>query len=214
IRDLRELRQRRRAPVRGALGVLAGRQAGGSGGYSCSRLWCMRRAVLRRRHGRRARPAPRRRVPGGKGTRRIARTGILLRCRRAGEERGVTMFASRSRMFIAVLAAAAFALAQAEGEDVAFMPKGGRTLLLELMGASSAQLRGVAQERRTEAQWREFVDTQKKPMSQKERATLAAYLFVNMPVAPAVQGATALPPDGRDLAWDGCQNCHSLFAGY
>jgi len=117
-------------------------------------------------------------------------------------------------MFIAVLAAAAFALAQAEGEDIAFMPKGGRTLLLELMGASSAQLRGVAQERRTEAQWREFVDTQKKPMSQKERATLAAYLFVNMPVAPAVQGATALPPDGRDLAWDGCQNCHSLFAGY
>ena len=117
-------------------------------------------------------------------------------------------------MFIAVLAAAAFALAQAAGEDLAFMPKGGKTLLVELMGASSTQLRSIAQERRTETQWREFADAQKKPMTQKERATLAAYLFVNMPVASAAQGTPALPPDGRELAWDGCQNCHSLFAGY
>ena len=124
------------------------------------------------------------------------------------------MVASRGRMFLAVLATAAFALAQAAGEDIAFMPKGGRTLLVELVGASSAQLRGIARERRTEAQWREFADAQKKPMTEKERATLAAYLFVNMPVASAAQGAPVLPPDGRELAWDGCQNCHSLFAGY
>jgi len=117
-------------------------------------------------------------------------------------------------MFLAVLAAAAFASTQAAGEDIAFMPKGGKTLLIELVGASSAQLRGIAQERRTEAQWREFADAQKKPMTEKERATLAAYLFVNMPVASAAQGAPVLPPDGRELAWDGCQNCHSLFAGY
>ncbi|HXE49040.1 MAG TPA: hypothetical protein VN663_11765 [Ramlibacter sp.] len=124
------------------------------------------------------------------------------------------MFASRSRMFIAVLAAAAFTLAQAAGEDIAFMPKGGKTLLIELMGASSAQLRSIAQERRTEAQWRDFIDAQKKPVTEKQRATLAAYLFVNLPVASAVQGAPVLPPDGRELAWNGCQNCHSLFAGY
>jgi hypothetical protein len=82
------------------------------------------------------------------------------------------------------------------------------------VGASSAQLRSIAQERRSEAQWREFSDAQKKPMTQKERATLAAYLVVNMPLASAAQGAPVLPPDGRELAWNGCQNCHSLFAGY
>ena len=124
------------------------------------------------------------------------------------------MAASRSRMFLSVFAIAVFALAQAAGQDIAFMPKGGKTLLVDLVGASSAQLRSIAQERRSEAQWREFADAQKKPMTQKERATLAAYLFVNMPLASAVQGAPALPPDGRDLAWSGCQNCHSLFAGY
>jgi hypothetical protein len=25
---------------------------------------------------------------------------------------------------------------------------------------------------------------------------------------------TALPPDGRDLAWNECQSCHSLFASH
>jgi hypothetical protein len=45
---------------------------------------------------------------------------------------------------------------------------------------------------------------------------------VNMPLpAGALDEATgkgdlasALPPDGRELAWFGCQSCHSLFAGY
>lgn len=124
------------------------------------------------------------------------------------------MAASRGRIFVAMLAAAAFALAQAAAGDMAFMPKGGKTLLVELLGASSAQLRNIAQERRTEAQWREFVDAQKKPMTDRQRATLAAYLFVNMPLAPAVQGAPVLPPDGRELAIYGCQGCHPLFAGY
>ena len=55
-------------------------------------------------------------------------------------------------------------------------------------------------------------------MTERELATLSAYLAVNMPLsADAVKRedvASALPPDGRDLAWNGCQNCHSLFAGY
>lgn len=124
------------------------------------------------------------------------------------------MAASWGRMFLAVLAIAAFALAQAAGEDMNFMPKGGKTLLVELLGASSPQLRSIAQERRSEAQWREFVDARKTAMTEKQRATLAAYLSVNMPLASAVQGASELPPDGRELAWNGCQNCHPLFAGY
>lgn len=114
-----------------------------------------------------------------------------------------------------VIGAGAVALAlAAAGEDYKFMPKGGRTLLVEVVGASSAQLRTLAREKRTEAQWREFVDAQKKPMSDKERATLAAYLAVNLPVAAPVQNASALPRDGRELAWEECQSCHSLFAGH
>jgi len=124
------------------------------------------------------------------------------------------MATSTGRILTGVLATAVFALALAAGEDMSFMPKGGKTLLIELVGASSAQLRGIAQERRSEAQWREFADAQSKPMTEKQRATLAAYLFVNMPLASAINGAPELPPDGSELALNGCQNCHSLFAGY
>ena len=62
------------------------------------------------------------------------------------------MAASWGRMFLAVLAIAVFALAQAAGEDNAFMPKGGRALLLDLLGAPAnlAELRSIAQARRTE----------------------------------------------------------------
>ena len=56
-------------------------------------------------------------------------------------------------------AIAVFAFAQAVGEDNAFMPKGGRALLLELLGAPAkpAELRSIVQTRRTEPEWRDFV---------------------------------------------------------
>lgn len=116
---------------------------------------------------------------------------------------------------LAALGAAVALLAHAAaGEDFEFMPKGGRALLLELVGTAPAQLRTVTQEKRTEAQWREFVDAQKKELTDRERATLAAYLAVNMPLSAPPQSAQQLPRDGRDLAWEQCQPCHSLFAGY
>jgi hypothetical protein len=132
----------------------------------------------------------------------------------------MTRAPSAGRLFLAVFAIAAFAFAHADGEDYAFMPKGGRVLLLELLGASpnQAELRAIAQARRTEPEWRDFVAARKKPLTERELATLAAYLALNMPLSDdAVKRgklASALPPDGRDLAWSGCQNCHSLFAGY
>lgn len=99
------------------------------------------------------------------------------------------------------------------------MPKGGRALLLDVVGKSNAdELRQIAQARRTEAQWREFADARGNALTGRERATLAAYLAVNMPlpqdkVKQADPGA-ALPRDGRDLAWDQCQSCHSLFTSH
>jgi hypothetical protein len=35
-----------------------------------------------------------------------------------------------------------------------------------------------------------------------------------MPLAAPPGSADQLPRDGRDLAWEQCQSCHSLFAGY
>jgi hypothetical protein len=132
----------------------------------------------------------------------------------------MTRAASGGRLFLAVLAIALSAFAQAAGEDNAFMPKGGRALLLDLLGApyDVAQLRGIAQARRTEPQWRDFVAARKNTLTERELVTLAAYLALNMPLPDDAlkrdKLASALPPDGRDLAGNQCQSCHSLFAGY
>ena len=132
----------------------------------------------------------------------------------------MTRTASAGRLLVAILAIAVFAFAQATGEDNAFMPKGGRALLLGLLGAPAnlAELRSIAQARRSEPEWRDFVAARKQALTERELATLTAYLAINMPLsADAVKRddlTSALPPDGRELAWSGCQNCHSLFAGY
>jgi hypothetical protein len=124
---------------------------------------------------------------------------------------------SPPRLLTLATAVAALALLAASGGlTFDFMPKGGRALLVERIGESSAQLREIVQQKRSEAQWLDYAKdlSKKKLMTDKEQATLAAYLAVNMPAATSVQGAAALPPDGRDLAWEQCQNCHSLFTGY
>ena len=132
----------------------------------------------------------------------------------------MTRAASAGRLFLAVLAIAVFAFVQAAEEDNAFMPKGGRALLLDILGASPEQteLRMIAQTRRTEPEWRDFVAARKQALTERELATLTAYLAVNMPMSDdAVKRgnlASALPPDGHDLAWNECQSCHSLFASH
>ena len=111
------------------------------------------------------------------------------------------------------IASAAVVLLAAGGETFDFMPKGGRALLLETV--AGAQLREVVQAKRTEPEWLQWVrEPGRKPLGDKQQATLAAYLAVNMPAPRAVQGPGALPLDGRDLAWEQCQSCHSLFTGF
>jgi mono/diheme cytochrome c family protein len=132
----------------------------------------------------------------------------------------MTRAASAGRLFLAVLAIAVFALVQAAGEDNAFMPKGGRALLLDLLGVppDPVELRAIVQARRTEPEWRDFAAARKNALTERELATLASYLAVNLPMSGDVvkrdQLASALPPDGRDLAWSVCQSCHSLFASH
>jgi hypothetical protein len=115
------------------------------------------------------------------------------------------------------------AVAQAGGEDERFMPKGGRTLLLESLGVAPSveEFRRIASTKNTEAQWVAFVAARPVPAGEREKATLAAYLAVNLPLPAASlqqlkpEGiAAALPRDGRELAWQQCQFCHSLFSSH
>ena len=108
--------------------------------------------------------------------------------------------------------------------DFKFMPKGGKTLLLELLGTppDATELHKIGETRRTEAEWREALSVRTKDLGEPQQRTLAAYLAVNMPLPSAAlqeidkkgDVAAALPRDGRELAWNECQFCHSLFSSY
>jgi hypothetical protein len=108
-------------------------------------------------------------------------------------------------------------------EDEAFMPKGGKTLFLELKDTPRAtELREFGKLTHTEAEWRGILAERHKQLADRELSELAAYLAVNFPLPEAAVAqaegkndlASALPPDGRELAWTQCQFCHSLFSGY
>jgi hypothetical protein len=108
--------------------------------------------------------------------------------------------------------------------DFNFMPKGGKALLIQVLGdkPAAAAVRGITEARRGEQEWRKALEAKRAALSEKELRTLAAYLAVNMPLSEAaLQEAeakgdwqAALPPDGRELAWEYCQGCHSFFSGY
>ena len=109
-------------------------------------------------------------------------------------------------------------------ETFDFMPKGGKTLLIEMLGQplGATTLRPIATARRSEEEWLAFLTDRKTAMSERELRTLGDYLAVNMPLpagtleSAAKKGdpAAALPPDGRELAWNHCQFCHSLFSSH
>ena len=126
---------------------------------------------------------------------------------------------------LAVLCACLFGILPAQGQETSdFMPKGGKTLLIEMLGQplDAAALRPIATTRRNEEEWLAFLAAREGPMSERELRTLAGYLAVNMPVpAGELESAekqgdagAALPPDGRELAWNHCQFCHSLFSSH
>lgn len=109
-------------------------------------------------------------------------------------------------------------------EDYTFMPKGGKTLLLDILGSAPDEkaVQEITQAQRSEEKWAEALAAQTKQLSERERRTLAAYLAVNMPLPEGAVAdaktpedlAAALPRDGRDLAWNECQFCHSLFTSH
>lgn len=110
--------------------------------------------------------------------------------------------------------------------DYNFMPKGGKALLLEILGSApdSKELRGILSARRSEEEWRKAMTGKDKMLNERERETLAAYLAINMPVEdpePALKQAkkpaelyATLPRDGRELGFYECMYCHSLFTSH
>jgi hypothetical protein len=137
--------------------------------------------------------------------------------------------APAGRFLLALAAAGLLAgLAPVLGQqvDFGFMPKGGKALLLEALGPApkGSEVRAIVEARRTEAEWRDTMASRTKGLSDRELKTLAAYLTINMPV-PDADGVAAkaskpeelgaaLPRDGRELAWNECQFCHSLFTSH
>ena len=72
----------------------------------------------------------------------------------------------------------------AGGDDYAFMPKGGRALLLEVVPQpkGEADLRQITQQKRTEQEWRAYVDDRGKVVARAEpftRTVLRGERFVS-----------------------------------
>jgi hypothetical protein len=132
--------------------------------------------------------------------------------------------AGKARLLLTVVSLLALGVAPAMAqEDEGFMPKGGKSLFLELKDTPrAAELREIGNLTRTEAEWRSLLAERHKQLGEREVSELAAYLAVNFPLPEgAVAQAesqndigSALPADGRELAWTQCQFCHSLFSGY
>ncbi|WEX10806.1 hypothetical protein [Chelativorans sp. AA-79] len=105
--------------------------------------------------------------------------------------------------------------------DFGFMPDGGRQTLLRLARSSAIDLEEIARGTGTEDEWKATVAAADPDLSSDAVETLASYLAINMPAqidTPAAAGfeelAAALPLDGKELAIENCQFCHSFFTGY
>ncbi len=127
-------------------------------------------------------------------------------------------------------------LARAAEDKLAFMPKGGVQLLLEVKAkcANCDDLATLVTTKRSEDDWLKYFtgrqstatglpDAEKKKgalatFSDQQIKTLVAYLAINLPMAkdalprdPArAQWESVLPADGRKLTLDKCMGCHSL----
>ena len=142
----------------------------------------------------------------------------MFRMRRTGTS------ARRVGQALAAVALAAIAAAvPACADDMDFMPDGGRTILTaELADTDADEVRRILATSAAEEDWRQLLSDLRPDLSGPPLDTAAGYAAVNLPLAPDLlagldSGAALddiLPPDGKMLAINNCQFCHSLFSGY
>lgn len=104
------------------------------------------------------------------------------------------------------------------GTTFDFMPKGGKSLLIEAIGRpeGKALKMELASKKQSQEEWQAYLASLKILSDKRQIETLASYLAINTPLPSDTfqDVAVNLPADGRELAWNGCQSCHSLFTGY
>lgn len=127
----------------------------------------------------------------------------------------------------ALLVAMQSGLRAAQTEDVfAFIPDGGRTLLVKIMHTRppAEEARALLTSKRTREEWVKYLQGHVtavpalKALDKKAVETLADYLSFHMPLPaktiPAdlakADWAKVLPKDGRDLTMENCQFCHII----
>jgi hypothetical protein len=103
----------------------------------------------------------------------------------------------------------AAALAQAGFE---FMPDGGRGTLSRLIEAGHLPAERLAGPKTSEQDWSTILAKADPALEPRTLETLASYLAANMP--EQLGGGGELPADGKELAIENCQFCHSFFTGY
>lgn len=124
---------------------------------------------------------------------------------------------ARGLALVALLAGAA----AAQQDAFAFMPPGGRDILRTLVAGDTGMLAEAAARTDDRAGWADWIRQRAPEMDERQAETFAAYAALNLPVAADVLARVAeagdpalLPPDGKELAIQQCQYCHSLFSGY
>ena len=128
---------------------------------------------------------------------------------------------ARTRLHLGLgLVALAATAVLAQGMDYDFMPPGGRTILIGILGEEGTDLPDVATREASVEEWQIWAKERDPAIDETALATFAGYAELNFPLdakqilAAEAGDLSALPPDGKDLAIAQCQYCHSLFSGY
>lgn len=126
--------------------------------------------------------------------------------------------AERRAVALGLLLLGGVAVAQ---DSFDFMPAGGREILSALAGGEAETLVEAAARQDDRAGWAAWARDRSPDMDTAQVDTLAAYAAINLPVGDDILAQIAasgdpalLPPDGKDLAIQQCQYCHSFFSGY
>lgn len=123
---------------------------------------------------------------------------------------------------VALVSVLSAAVLWAEDEQYAFMPDGGRSILIKLMdGLSPEDAAELLTRNATADEWLDWASAVDADLDEAATETFAGYAALNFPLEETPDSGLSLqdlmnvlPADGKDLAISQCQFCHSLFSSY